>query len=128
MKVAQSNRTSNLPSSQVPIITEPSSTSNEVTHVESVPIQDSGLSSQSQTLQELNLTVNLPHAIKGTHNILNPKSLVNPLPVSRQELLPIIVSSHAFTVEPKKMAKALGDPFWVEAMQDELIQFDRNHV
>ncbi|KAJ9545061.1 hypothetical protein OSB04_024768 [Centaurea solstitialis] len=28
--------------------------------------------------------------------------------------------------EPKKVSDALTDPFWVEAMQDELLQFERN--
>ncbi|KAJ9561581.1 hypothetical protein OSB04_006741 [Centaurea solstitialis] len=31
-------------------------------------------------------------------------------------------------IEPKKVTEALADPFWVEAMQDELIQFERNNV
>ncbi|KAJ9538937.1 hypothetical protein OSB04_031670 [Centaurea solstitialis] len=30
--------------------------------------------------------------------------------------------------EPKKVSDALRDPFWVEAMQDELLQFERNKV
>ncbi|KAJ9557718.1 hypothetical protein OSB04_012332, partial [Centaurea solstitialis] len=31
-------------------------------------------------------------------------------------------------IELKKVAEALADPFWVEAMQDELLQFERSHV
>ncbi|KAJ9566338.1 LOW QUALITY PROTEIN: hypothetical protein OSB04_002304 [Centaurea solstitialis] len=31
-------------------------------------------------------------------------------------------------LKPKKVYNALVDPFWVEAMQDELTQFDRNQV
>ncbi|KAJ9546996.1 hypothetical protein OSB04_019539 [Centaurea solstitialis] len=31
-------------------------------------------------------------------------------------------------IEPKKVTEALADPFWVEAMQDELFQFERNNV
>ncbi|KAJ9553072.1 hypothetical protein OSB04_017117 [Centaurea solstitialis] len=30
--------------------------------------------------------------------------------------------------EPKKVTEALADPFWVAAMQDELLQFERNNV
>ncbi|KAJ9546598.1 hypothetical protein OSB04_019141 [Centaurea solstitialis] len=66
IEVAQSNRTSNLSSSHVPNITEPIPTSNEATHAEPEPLQASDPSSQSQTLQELNSTINLPHAIKWT--------------------------------------------------------------
>ncbi|KAI3759537.1 hypothetical protein L6452_07424 [Arctium lappa] len=31
-------------------------------------------------------------------------------------------------IEPKKISEALEDPNWVEAMQDELLQFERNKV
>ncbi|KAI3758667.1 hypothetical protein L6452_06238 [Arctium lappa] len=31
-------------------------------------------------------------------------------------------------IEPKKISKALEDPNWVESMQDELLQFERNEV
>ncbi|KAJ9556890.1 LOW QUALITY PROTEIN: hypothetical protein OSB04_011504 [Centaurea solstitialis] len=42
--------------------------------------------------------------------------------------LQIFVSFHVFELEPKKLEEALLDPYWVEAMQDELLQFERNHV
>ena len=31
-------------------------------------------------------------------------------------------------IEPKKVSEALEDQFWIEAMQDELFQFERNRV
>ena len=31
-------------------------------------------------------------------------------------------------IEPKKVSEALEDPFWIDAMQDELLQFERNRV
>jgi len=27
-------------------------------------------------------------------------------------------------IEPKKVSEALEDPFWIDAMQDELLQFE----
>ncbi|KAI3667612.1 hypothetical protein L6452_42678 [Arctium lappa] len=37
-------------------------------------------------------------------------------------------SSFLSSLEPKKAAEALRDPFWISAMQDELLQFERNKV
>ena len=31
-------------------------------------------------------------------------------------------------IEPKRVSKALEDPFWIEVMQDEIFQFERNQV
>ena len=31
-------------------------------------------------------------------------------------------------IEPNKVSEALEDPFWIDAMQDELLQFERNRV
>ena len=31
-------------------------------------------------------------------------------------------------IEPKKIGEALEDPSWIEAMQEELVQFERNKV
>ncbi|KAJ9561826.1 LOW QUALITY PROTEIN: hypothetical protein OSB04_006986 [Centaurea solstitialis] len=59
---------------------------------------------------------------------LRLKSLENSQRVSRPGPMSIIVSLHAFKTEPKKVTEALADPFWVEAMQDELLQFERNNV
>ncbi|KAJ9558053.1 hypothetical protein OSB04_012667 [Centaurea solstitialis] len=41
------------------------------------------------------------------------------------EASPIVAS---VTQKPKKVAEALVDPIWVKAMQDELLQVERNHV
>ncbi|KAI3669326.1 hypothetical protein L6452_40558 [Arctium lappa] len=37
-------------------------------------------------------------------------------------------SSFLSSLEPKKASEALRDPFWISAMQDELLQFERNKV
>ncbi|KAJ9561604.1 LOW QUALITY PROTEIN: hypothetical protein OSB04_006764 [Centaurea solstitialis] len=61
-------------------------------------------------------------------NSTSLKLLVILLKVSRPKQLLTIVYSLAFKTEPKKVSEALADPFWVEAMQDELTQFERNQV
>ncbi|KAJ9557780.1 LOW QUALITY PROTEIN: hypothetical protein OSB04_012394 [Centaurea solstitialis] len=55
----------------------------------------------------------------GEKIISNPKLLVILQKVSKQEQIKI---------EPKKVTDALEDSFWVEAMQDELLEFERNNV
>ncbi|KAI3669130.1 hypothetical protein L6452_40354 [Arctium lappa] len=39
-----------------------------------------------------------------------------------------IFSSFLSSLEPKKASEALRDPFWISAMQDELLQFEGNKV
>ncbi|KAJ9552865.1 LOW QUALITY PROTEIN: hypothetical protein OSB04_016910 [Centaurea solstitialis] len=74
----------------------------------------------------LQLTFLMPqNGPKITHSL---KLLVILLKVSRAEQLLTIVYSLAFKTEPKKVSEALADPFWVEPMQDELTQFERNQV
>ena len=31
-------------------------------------------------------------------------------------------------IEPKEVSEVLEDPYWIESMQDELLQFERNQV
>ncbi|KAJ9544955.1 hypothetical protein OSB04_024662 [Centaurea solstitialis] len=80
--------------------------------------------------------------------ILNPCPISPSLPPELPEQTPSLVHSVPLPVdhippnlpnpktspenhsknEPKKVTDALTDPFWVEAMQDELLQFERNKV
>ncbi|KAJ9561842.1 hypothetical protein OSB04_007002 [Centaurea solstitialis] len=84
----------------------------------------------SESLEEINSTINLPHATKWTKDhplsqiIGDPSEDVKTRATTNYCLFTCFVSK----LEPKKVSEALADPFWVEAMQDELIQFDRNHV
>ncbi|KAJ9544186.1 LOW QUALITY PROTEIN: hypothetical protein OSB04_023893 [Centaurea solstitialis] len=66
--------------------------------------------------------------LDGQKIILKPRSKEILQKESKQGQISIIVSLHVFKNEPKKVTDALTDPFWVEAMQDELLQFERNKV
>ncbi|KAJ9547419.1 hypothetical protein OSB04_019962 [Centaurea solstitialis] len=114
--IAQSSSVSDFPSSQAPIITaQPSS---DTTHAipEPIPI--------SKPLEEINSTINFPHATKWTKDhpqsqfIGDPSNGVKTRATANYCMFTCFVSK----IEPKKVAEALADPFWVEAMQDELIQ------
>ncbi|KAJ9562028.1 hypothetical protein OSB04_007188 [Centaurea solstitialis] len=86
--------------------------------------------STSEYLEGINSTINLPHAAKWTKDhplsqiIGDPSEGVKTRAVANYYLFTCFVNK----LEPKKVSEALADPFWVEAMQDELIQFDKNHV
>ncbi|KAJ9556018.1 hypothetical protein OSB04_010632 [Centaurea solstitialis] len=100
---------------------EPSEVSHEVTH-ENL--------NQSQSLEEITSNINLPHAAKWTKD--HPQTqIIGELTECIKTRANVNYCLFAFFVskiEPKKVTKALADPFWVEAMQDELLQFERNNV
>ncbi|KAJ9561471.1 hypothetical protein OSB04_006631 [Centaurea solstitialis] len=85
---------------------------------------------QSQSLQEINSTFNPPHAIKWTKD--HPQSqVIGELSAgikTRATANFCLFSCFVSEIEPKKVSDALADPLWVEAMQDELLPFERNHV
>ncbi|KAJ9546892.1 hypothetical protein OSB04_019435 [Centaurea solstitialis] len=125
-----SNSTSVLSSTQAPITTEPIPPPSEDTHYEPIPPHASDPASQSHILQEINSTINLPHAIKWTKDhpqsqiIGEPSDVVKTRATANYCLFSCFVSE----IEPKRVAEALAYPFWVKAMQDELLWFERNHV
>ncbi|KAJ9544548.1 hypothetical protein OSB04_024255 [Centaurea solstitialis] len=122
LEVVQSSSISDLPSPQTPIISP--QPLNEITHDLPTPIPI------FEPLKEISSTFNLPHAIKWTKDhphsqiINDPSDGVKTRATANYCLFTCFVSE----IEPKKIEQALADPFWVEAMQDELIQFDINHV
>ncbi|KAJ9557779.1 hypothetical protein OSB04_012393 [Centaurea solstitialis] len=84
----------------------------------------------SQSLEEINSSINLPHATKWSKDhplsqiIGDPSEGVKTRATANYCLFTFFVSK----TEPKKVSEALADPFWVEAMQDELTKFERNQV
>ncbi|KAJ9544080.1 hypothetical protein OSB04_023787 [Centaurea solstitialis] len=85
---------------------------------------------QSQTLQEIPSNLNLPHAIKWSKD--HPQSQIIGDPSegvkTRENVNYCLFACFVSKIEPKKVTDALEDPFWIEAMQGELQQFERNNV
>ncbi|KAJ9547722.1 hypothetical protein OSB04_020265 [Centaurea solstitialis] len=106
-----------------PIYEEQVSTSgeHEVTHEDST---------QSQILQEIPSNLNLPHSIKWSKD--HPQSQIIGDPSegvkTRANVNYCLFACFVSKIESKKVTDALEDPSWVEAMQDELLQFERNNV
>ncbi|KAJ9545097.1 hypothetical protein OSB04_024804 [Centaurea solstitialis] len=69
--------------------------------------------------------LNLPRAVKWSKD--HPQSQIH-LNVSTLEQMSTTVYCFVSKIEPKKVTEALEGPFWVEAMQEELLQFERNNV
>ncbi|KAJ9544736.1 hypothetical protein OSB04_024443 [Centaurea solstitialis] len=109
------------PSEPIQAAIEPSS-STEESMSEQEPL--------SQSLQDITSTFNLPHAMKWTKD--HPQSQIIGEPSAgvktRATANFCLFSCFVSELEPKKVSDALVDPFWVEAMQDELLQFERNLV
>ncbi|KAJ9542267.1 hypothetical protein OSB04_028773 [Centaurea solstitialis] len=105
------------PASQVPISSLPLHP--EVTSV-----------SHSPVLQEITSNLNLPHAVRWTKDHPQSQIIGDPLEgvKTRANLNYCLFACFVSKNEPKKVSDALTDPFWVEAMQDELLQFERNNV
>ncbi|KAJ9541984.1 hypothetical protein OSB04_028490 [Centaurea solstitialis] len=86
--------------------------------------------SQSPILQEISSNLNLPHVARWikdhpqTQIIGDPSEGVK----TRVNLNCCLFTCFVSKNEPKKVTDALTDPFWIEAMQDELLQFERNKV
>ncbi|KAJ9557322.1 hypothetical protein OSB04_011936 [Centaurea solstitialis] len=82
------------------------------------------------SLKEITSSVHPPHTTRWTKDhpfsqvIGNISKGVNTRATANYCLFSCFVSQ----TEPKKVSDSLVDPFWVEAMQDELTQFDRNQV
>ncbi|KAJ9541842.1 hypothetical protein OSB04_028348 [Centaurea solstitialis] len=85
---------------------------------------------QSQSLQEITSNINLACAIKWTKD--HPQTqIIGDLTEgvkTRANVNYCLFACFISKIEPKKVTEALADPFWVEAMQDELFQFERNNV
>ena len=121
---------SDLSSTQVPLVNEPTLQSEEPPNEEPRPSDASDPTLQSHSLQEINSTIDLPHAMRWTKD--HPQSQIIGEPSAgvktRATANYCLFSCFVSEIEPKKVTEALADPFWVEAMQDELLQFERNLV
>ena len=121
---------SDLSSTQVPLVNEPTLQSEEPPNEEPRPSDASDPTLQSHSLQEINSTIDLPHATRWTKD--HPQSQIIGEPSAgvktRATANYCLFSCFVSEIEPKKVTEALADPFWVEAMQDELLQFERNLV
>ncbi|KAJ9561366.1 hypothetical protein OSB04_006526 [Centaurea solstitialis] len=95
-----------------------------------LPHSESFPENHSQPLHEISFNLNLPHAVRWsiddpqTQIIGDPSEGVK----TRANLNYCLFACFVSKNEPKKATDALNDPFWVEAMQDELLQFERNKV
>ncbi|KAJ9561833.1 LOW QUALITY PROTEIN: hypothetical protein OSB04_006993 [Centaurea solstitialis] len=109
-----------IPSTSVP---EPSEISHEVIHGDLNQ-------SQSQSLEEITSNIKLPHAVKWTKD--HPQTqIIGELTEgvkTRAHVNYCLFACFVSKTEPKKVTEALADPFWVEAMQYELLQYERNNV
>ncbi|KAJ9547459.1 hypothetical protein OSB04_020002 [Centaurea solstitialis] len=129
--------TSNTPSS----ISLPLDNSQPTSLLEAAPLTASTTSDQviptipdhipiSQSLEEINSSINLPQATKWSKNhplsqiIGDPSEGVKTRAIANYCLFTCFVSK----TKPKKVSEALADPFWVEAMPDKLTRFERNQV
>ncbi|KAJ9544464.1 hypothetical protein OSB04_024171 [Centaurea solstitialis] len=85
---------------------------------------------QSESLHEVTSNINLRHAIRWTKDHPQTQIIGDPSDSvkSRANVNYCLFSCFVSKIEPKKVIEALADPFWVEAMQDELFQFERNNV
>ncbi|KAJ9544430.1 LOW QUALITY PROTEIN: hypothetical protein OSB04_024137 [Centaurea solstitialis] len=84
----------------------------------------------SQNLQEINSTFNLPQAVKWSKDHLQSQ-IIGDLSEGvkiRENVNYCLFSCFVSKIEPKKVTNALADPFWVEAMQEELLQFERKNM
>ncbi|GJQ92266.1 putative ribonuclease H-like domain-containing protein [Tanacetum coccineum] len=63
-------------------------------------------------------------------NTATPEDLMGPIPTTEDTQEPSYMSYLLFLSqeEPKRVSKALSDPAWVEAMQEELLQFKLQNV
>ncbi|KAJ9552991.1 hypothetical protein OSB04_017036 [Centaurea solstitialis] len=152
-EVAQTKSNSDLP--QPSTIPEPTSISSETTQFEQDQTQASDPSSiqttiisepipqenkpvfvepessqiQSQNLQEINSSLNLPQAVKWTKDHPQCQIIGDPSEgvKTRANVNYYLFSCFVSEIEPKKVTKALAYPFWVEAMQEKLLRFERNN-
>ncbi|KAJ9544992.1 hypothetical protein OSB04_024699 [Centaurea solstitialis] len=85
---------------------------------------------QSESLHEVTSNINLTHPIKWTKDHPQTEIIGDPSDSvkTRANVNYCLFSCFVSKIKPKKVTEALTDPFWVEAMQDELIQFERNNV
>jgi hypothetical protein len=139
------SQTTSLPNVPSPIIstppTEPPEASDppETVHSEPTSTQEPSSEehdaihedlSESQSLQEISSNLNLPHAVKWSKD--HPQSQIIGDPSegvkTRANVNFCLFACFVSKIEPKKVTEALEDPFWVEAMQEELLQFERNNV
>ncbi|KAJ9544300.1 LOW QUALITY PROTEIN: hypothetical protein OSB04_024007 [Centaurea solstitialis] len=81
---------------------------------------------QSQTLEEISSNINLPHGVKSPPHSNHWRAHRGCQEQSQCQLLSLCMLCKK--TEPNKVIEALADPFWVEAMHDELLQFERNNV
>ncbi|KAJ9538587.1 hypothetical protein OSB04_031320 [Centaurea solstitialis] len=84
---------------------------------------------QSQSMQEITSNINLPHAVKWTKDHPQTQIIGDLIEgvKTRANVNYCLFACFVRKIESKKVTEALADPFWVEAMQDELLQFERNN-
>ncbi|KAJ9557840.1 hypothetical protein OSB04_012454 [Centaurea solstitialis] len=85
---------------------------------------------ESPSSTKINSTFVLPYAIKWSKD--HPQSQIIGDPSegvkTRENVNYYLFSCFVSKVEPKKVTEALAALFWVEAKQEELLQFERNNV
>ncbi|KAJ9544260.1 hypothetical protein OSB04_023967 [Centaurea solstitialis] len=86
--------------------------------------------SMSQPLEVITSSVHPPHTTRWTkdHPLSQVIGDIFEGVKTRATANYCLFSCFVSQTEPKKVSDALIDPFWVEAMQDELTQFDRNQA
>ncbi|KAJ9546486.1 LOW QUALITY PROTEIN: hypothetical protein OSB04_019029 [Centaurea solstitialis] len=110
-----------------PVLSAPVSlaqTSSHLLHLEVTSV------SHSPILHEISSNLNLPHVARWTKDHPQTQIIGDPSEgvKTRANLNYCLFACFVSKNEPKKVTDALTDPFWVEAMQDELLQFERNKV
>jgi hypothetical protein len=118
------------PSSEPPYEVPTSNPAQE--NISDIPSQDQQPSAQSINVpvhqEEGNSNDQLHRVTKWTRShplsqiIGDPSDTVKTRALANTCLFTCIVSM----IEPKKVSEALEDPFWIDAMQDELLLFERN--
>ncbi|KAJ9547376.1 hypothetical protein OSB04_019919 [Centaurea solstitialis] len=95
-----------------------------------LPHSENSPENHSPVLQEISSNLNLPHAARWTKDHPQTQIIGDPSEgvKTRANLDYCLFACFVSKNEPKKVTDALTDPFWVEAMQDELLQFERNKV
>ncbi|KAJ9544733.1 hypothetical protein OSB04_024440 [Centaurea solstitialis] len=78
----------------------------------------------------LDLPEQTPHAARWTKDLPQSQIIGDPSEgvKTRANLNYCLFACFVSKNEPKKVSDALADPFWVEATQDELLQFERDKV
>ncbi|KAJ9544443.1 LOW QUALITY PROTEIN: hypothetical protein OSB04_024150 [Centaurea solstitialis] len=98
----------------------------------SLPTQPSKQNNTTEpsSVPSVTSNINLPNVVRWTKD--HPETqIIGELTESvktRANVNYCLLGCFVSKTEPMKVIEALADPFWVKAMQDELLQFERNNV